>query len=598
MTGKDGKPFGYTDKSGKPGQIDGAVAESIVDSLLTESDLQGTLHPQAASMQRRVLTDPAYQGAAMEAGWLNKDPRSVVEFYIQSMTRQKAFEETFGERVEMPKSEIANILNSRFGYGINKNDTKQVQKALDNAIERGLVWWEGDSKDYKGNFKFWAPAAKRDAILEKLSADDRREAEKAMNAMDGMLGLDMKDNTKQAMQWAVVAQSYMLLAFSTISSLPEFGVMMAGLMGKSPSAAWKGLKKFASDVGNVASEINKGKSMSQIQNESLAMARILGTIPDALTATGFVDSKLFEVTGNKPRAAMEKLFTYNGNILFNNALRAIATNVGIDYFAEQSHLAHNKNDKAAKERLKRWGVEPKEFLQWIADGKPRMDENGAPTKYSSILLNFVDGHVARPTSDTKAVFGNDPRFMLVSQLKSFFYAYGSVILPEIGRTMAERYSTARGADKPKVLAGLNAMLPAAVVGAIALPLGFMAMEMKAAIKGLSDDEYDERRERYRKSMSNMEKGFDIVRASGVLGPIDLLWSFYDAKEFDKSPLAKALGPTAEHIETLLQYGPFSPEFAKRSTPIAGVVAPGLYYDWIQEAKKERRKEERERRNGR
>ena len=118
------------------------------------------------------------------------------------------------------------------------------------------------------------------------------------------------------------------------------------------------------------------------------------------------------------------------------------------------------------------------------------------------------------------------------------------------------------------------------------------MEAKAAIRGLSDDEYDERRRRYRDQMSNPEKLVELVRASGILGPIDLLMSFNDARDFDQSPILRALGPTAAHAEVLFKYGPHSPEFIKRSTPVLGVVAPGIWRDWLKEAKAQRREEAR------
>ena len=600
LKGNNGKAFKYTTEDGNQVPITESVAGSIIENMLKESDLQGTLRPEAGSTNRRIITDPAYQAAALKAGWLNKDPRAVIEMYLKTMTRQKAFEETFGGWVETPKSSLVKEL-VKLGYkeAPNKN-SKSLEELTQKAIDAGQIIWPGAVNNLTGSFRVWAPAKRRTIALANVERRKGRkakeEAELAMNAMDGIIGLNLNEDVRNTMQWMTVAQSYMLLAFSTITSLPEFGVMMAGLVGKSPSAAWKGLKKFASDVGDVASQINQGKSMAQIKNESMAMARVLGTIPDALTATGFVDSQLFEAKGNLPRLAMEKLFTYNGNILFNNALRSIATNVAVDYFMEKSNLAL-KGDKQAKKDLKRWSVDPKQFIEWVAGGKKAFNDDGSTNPISTSLLNFVDGHVARPTSDTKAVFGNDPRFMLVAQLKSFFYAYARDILPELVRTMGQRYANSRAADRGKTLAVMNSLLPVAVIGAIAIPLGMAADAIKRELKSLSDEEYEDRLARYRATLSTSDKALDAVRSSGILGPVDLLLSFHDAQERDGSGLARMLGPTASNIDTIWTYGLTSPEAAKRTIPLLGTLAPGVYQDWIEEARKERRKEKRERNNG-
>ena len=591
MRGKNGKPFSYRGYDGTMHLLDNKKsATAIADSILEQSDGE-SLGPEAASAKKRILVDPDYQAAAFDAGWLNKDPRAVMEVYVSSMMKQKNYEETFGGYETKSLEDMPSVLRN-YGYTVRDKDPEALKKAMVDANKRGLV---RRNKKEKAMFDVWVAGAKKLKLLETVNEtkglDAVHEARKSMNAMDGLLGRELNPKIRKSMQWLTVVQAYTVLAFSTLSSIPEFGVLMAGAIGKDPEAAWKGLKQFVRDTGDytkqISQNVEKGMSVKeaikQARNNSMELARLMGAIPDALTATGFIDSSDFEVQGNKPRAAMEKLFTYNLNILFNNSLRSIASNIGAEYFIKKAKAGDAK-------AMKRFGVTPEQVLQWDKEGRKSFIEGTSTlSPMANALLNFADHHVARPTSMSKSVSGNDPHFMLISQLKSFFYAYGADIIPELGKTMADRYSGARRADKAHVLAGMNAALPLVVIGTMAVPLAYLSQELKASIRELADDDYEERRDKYLEKMGAGERLVDLVRASGVLGPVDLMMSFYDAEQFGQSGVIRALGPTMGHLDTLVKYGPFSPEFVQRTTPILGITSPGLWREWKKEARAERRK---------
>ncbi len=581
LTGKKGGPFSYLGYDGKPYVMDKKAALEITESLLSQVEGEST-GPAASSAKRRVLTDAAYQAAAFDAGWLNKDPRAVMETYISSMMKQKNYEEVFGGYEVYELDNLERALRTH-GYTVKNKDPQSLRKAMKDATDRGLL--RQDSTD-KTMYEVWVAGSKKAAevgfIREQKGRAEAEEAQKAMDAMDGLLGRGLNPKIRKSMQWATVVQAYTILAFSTLSSIPELGVMMAGAIGKDPESAWKGLKQFVRDTASYAKDINKA-GVKNARNQSIEIARLMGVIPDALTATGFIDTSDFEVSGNKPRAAMEKLFTYNLNILFNNSLRSIANNIGAEYFIKKAKAGDAK-------AIDRFGVTPEQVLQWDKEGRQGYIEGTSQlSPMANALLNFADHHVARPTSMSKAVFGNDPHFMLVSQLKSFFYAYGADIIPEIGRTMAGRYSSAKRNKKVEVLAGLNASMPLVVIAAMAVPLAYLSQEIKASIRELADDDYEERRDKYLANMGTGERLLDLVRASGVLGPVDLMMSFYDAEQFGQSGAIRALGPTMGHLDTLIKYGPFSPEFVQRTTPILGITSPGLWGEWKKEARAERRK---------
>lgn len=586
LTGKKGKPFTYRTPSGKSELITESVADSIINGLLTRSDMDNAASPNASSLKTRVLTDTSYQKAAFENGWLHKDPTSVVEMYIEQTTRQKTFAEEFGAFVDTPMKQKAATLR-QLGFKIRKSkngvDSKiDVEKTFKQAVDQGRIQEINNT-----TFGVWSDGAQQEAMLEEISNTEgpaaKTEAELALKSINGMLGTQLNPKIRKSMQWAVVAQAYMLLAFSTLSSIPEFGVMMAGLAGKSPKAALAGLKLFVKDTVQAAGQIKKG---AELKHDSFIMSRALGTIPDALSTVAFAESSSFELSGNRPRAAMEALFKYNGNILFANMNRAIATQIGIQYFMDKA----NAGDAKA---LQRWGVTPEDVKNWDKSGRGEFADTPVTTpgtaqkmsKVNTALLHFVDGHVARPTNTQKAIFMTDPRFMLISQLKSFFYSYGTVIVPEIARTMAESYRSARSSDRHAVAKYLMASMPLLITGLVAMPLAVLAQDLKATIRGTDDD-----RDKFLKQMSNTERGFDVFRDTGLLGPLDLILSFFEEEARGGSGIARALGPVFSHADVLFEKGPLSPEFVRRTTPILGTIDSRMWREWEREAKVKRRKE--------
>ena len=54
------------------------------------------------------------------------------------------------------------------------------------------------------------------------------------------------------------------------------------------------------------------------------------------------------------------------------------------------------------------------------------------------LARFVDESIIRPSAAERPVWASDPRFALIWQLKSFFYAYGQNIVGGVARESISR----------------------------------------------------------------------------------------------------------------------------------------------------------------
>ena len=104
-----------------------------------------------------------------------------------------------------------------------------------------------------------------------------------------------------------------------------------------------------------------------------------------------------------------------------------------------------------------------------------------------------------------------------------------------------------------------AAMPAMLLFAALLPLAALAVQTRQLIKGLFKDDEREKEE------DEVDYVFDLVDRAGILGPMSIIKSIFDAEDSGRSGVVSMLGPTAGTIETFLD-GDMG-NFAKRLTPI-------------------------------
>lgn len=589
MEGNDGGPFNGALSGQNKAEMTTKWAEAIYDRLTRQSAISDNPRVRAPAMLRDIFADKNIQKKAYEAGLLSKDGHAALEFHISTLARQRARDEVLGSWDFFPvggsNSELLMKLNE-FGYGLDvqmdaagnilANTQQNFDQALIDAVYNGIIR-EVASNDGNGTvYEFWNPdhfqEVELDRILRNKGKDAAYEAKKIMDGMDELLGVGLSKGAKNKLEWAGVAQVFMLLAFSTITSLPEIGMALTGLSGKSVSATFAGIKQTLKDP-----------------KAAIEFAKMRGIVSESILSAAYVEGQRVTVEGNMPRNALEKFFRYNGNTYFNNFLRAMSLQIGIAYATEKAQ----ENTAQSKKELARWGLTKKEVDQWLADGSPEYTQNGDVHPINIKFLNFVDAHAARPVSANKTVLSNDPKFILLTQFKSFFYAYAAVILPEIGKTMGEAFGRAGAADRGRVAQAMSFSFPLIMMAVTALPLALLANGIKDGIRSFSDDEEDAKwRERRDAKQSSGDKLVRTIRDSGALGPVDLVWSFFDAQRRDGTGISRALGPTAGMIDTIFTYGLTDPRTLKRMTGPVSTVAPGLWSEAIRNAKEEDREERR------
>lgn len=543
-----------------------------------------------AGMFSGLIKDPNFQAMAQENGWMNSDPVTVISTAIDNMTKIKAFDSQWGGFMHATGVNGKPIKGRAFleskGYDFSNVPAGKIEaavaKILQGMSDKGLIKVMDTKSFSNSRIMEWQSDARQEQVLSQIGREggNTSDAKKTLSGIIGSLGNDMATNMRRAMQWGTVAQAYALLALSTISSIPELGVNMALMLSKDPKSTFKALGTMMKYIAEDLSEVMQRVPAKDRKRMLSRLSRITGTVTDSIATVAYSDASAFDINGNGPKKWMERMFKWNGNQMFANMNRALTTEMGKEYFTTLARKGDTKT-------LKRWGVTPAEIKAWVASGftvDPANPKNGAAVdKVNAGLLRFVDRHVARPTSLQKPVIGNDPRFMLFTQLKTFFYSYGASVIPEMAATMADIYDNASAADKPRVLAALKATAPLILLGLFAAPLGILSREIKAAIRDTDDDQ-----DRIRAKQSIAEQTLDIIRGTGILGPADLVAAFVDAEGQEKSGIVRTAGPTADFLDTVFKHGVLDPRTLKRGLPVIGTVAPYIFDASIKEAQKQDR----------
>ena len=151
------------------------------------------------------------------------------------------------------------------------------------------------------------------------------------------------------------------------------------------------------------------------------------------------------------------------------------------------------------------------------------------------------------------MWASDPRFTLIWQLKSYFYAFNKVIT----RGMINEYKT-RTADADS-RGKVNAALGTAALFAVAtLPLAMMGMELREYIKQGTAEAitlgFNEKDFFRTDKLSWSDYIWTAIDKTGIYGPWSLLFMAQQSAEWGQGGVSTLLGPTAETLEQTLQDG--------------------------------------------
>ena len=393
--------------------------------------------------------------------------------------------------------------------GLLEDPHRALQKYIDNTVKRTELNKRGGPERIA-------------ELLSQIENPKQRElAEQAVMAMLGKITPISSGMFRGANQIGLAFNVVTLLTFATFASFPD----LAGPILRSKD--FGALRTAASTIFNMIKD----------PNEAATLAKDIGVVGiDAMMET-FVGAGELEYTSENTKKFTNKFFRGIGLEQFTKFTRVFAAGMGKAFLLDNAKKAAAGNQRSIR-YLKELGLTAEEVNNWAGGN---INEAGNE-KIKLALARFVDESIVRPNAAERPIWASDPRFALVWQLKSFFYAYGKTIVGGSINEMQARYTEA----------GLKgAAVPLFLGAATLLPLTMLGFDLRERFKvglawvlpGVSPEDKNYRRSQ---SMDWGEYSTEIIDRSGILGPFTLaLPLFMEDKRYGDPMWVGPLGPTVE-----------------------------------------------------
>ena len=325
--------------------------------------------------------------------------------------------------------------------------------------------------------------------------------------------------------WALTANIFGLLALTVFASFPD----VAG-----PVLRSKELPKLR-ETAKIFYSALKG------DEEAMRLAYDIGAVSTDAINMMFVNAGEMDYMTEGSKSANEAFFKYTGTEWFTKFTRVFAAGMGKSFIIDHGIKAQ-QGDQRSIRYLKELNLTPQDVADWNA-GEQSL-ETPAGKKVKVALYRFVDESIVRPNASERPAWASDPRFALVWQLKSFFYAYGKTVIGGIGREMNAR----REAGEPISQSAAPLLLAAATL----IPLTMLGFDLRERFKGglaWALPGVDSTERNYRKSldMDYGEYSMEILDRSGALGPFALMLPVISGKTYGDPFFVGPLGPTFEKL---------------------------------------------------
>jgi hypothetical protein len=487
----EAEPQAFVDFVVADGRYTPAEAASFMRAILNNEEPDISLSPSTGSGSTRARTFEIGTGKLADGGWLHPDPQFALMSSVRRSIRHAELGKLFG----------------------------------------------GDYIDTTTGEVIFDPTMQLKAEIQALpTAQARNRARVVVEGIFGQRGMSMNPNLRKYQNNVMAVQNWLTLIYTAVASIPE----MAGpiLRAKDLEGATEGLHSFIRTVKDRKEAYKRYSAMGFLEETlaNQAMAEVYGLDSNPSWAS----------TANK------KLFFLNGQEWFTNMSRVMSAAVAEDFILRHGELATNENSEAY---LKELNLTPALVQQWNALGRPiwkAEDQDPATSEIAQRVQDaigiFVDQSVVNPNNAMKPVFMSDPRFALVTHLKTFYYAFQHTVLEGIWNNMKQKD-------------GLPAKaVPVAMAAFTMMPLSGLSLETREILQywGQKDP------------TDNQDTGpylWNLFRRAGGLGVLELGFSAADAQGWNGSAFTRLAGPTVGHIDSLLS-DPTGRGFW-RSVPVAG-----------------------------
>ena len=382
-------------------------------------------------------------------------------------------------------------------------------------------------------------------LLDELDDEGKQYALDIINSYLGYGFEPMSERRRRVQSFLLASQYTILLPLAAIGSLPE----LAGPIINS--------KEF----GGFEMAFRQIKDRMSLA-ESRELAEDIGLVQDDAIANGWISVSEREFMDTAARNWTDGFFKYTGLQWFTNFTRTFATGMGVQFLIR--HAKNETNNPRSERYLSDLGVTAEEIMAWDKGGRNINAAEARNVKFA--LQKFVESSILRPNAAERPSWASDPRWALVWQLKSYFYAFYTKIIGGIKREALTRIEESEGNAR---IAGATGVLALSAVAL--LPLAMAGMELREYTKtaGAFIGTFGQSDKNYFRTDTMEWGGYlnEIVDRAGIYGPLSIFSMAYKTGQWNgpTAGLATIFGPTAESAEAALR-GDLS-----RLMPVAAIL---------------------------
>lgn len=570
------------------------------DTMFTEfADVRMQLHGPSFTHGKERTLDFIDDNDLRASGFAHTDPAAVLEIYVSRGIRQAEFlkrfagwstiesEVAFQTRTGAIKNpSVDGFLHSMLMDFPLRHPNGKLFSAHDKAM---LITPPSDPDFIKKNEKLIAQIEKRGfirrrsvprsqgygyeyfdrnkhlrrygGIIQNQDAAAFNRFTKIVDAYEGRLGADqLSPQARKLMSNVMAYQNATTMVLSGFASIPD----AAGAIFRS-----RDFKGMADGMQGIYDAIRKESPSSRRK-----LMADLGFVENQMTTQALLEAMGLHHTTAGARKFNDMLFRINGTRALTNISRVALASVAERFIARHAKAAL-RGDETSIRYMRELGLTAAEadainqpnfkFYNHYVDigdvGKIASPESKIAERIHKAMARFVDTGTVRPNATMRPVWASDPRFMLIWHLKSFMYAYGKVILGGLGREMQARWDETSGTKIDKAKA---AAIPALVYAVPVLALSAIALGLRQQVQYevWGDTAPTER-------MDWAQYTMEIVKRGGLLGPLEMGYSFIDATTSNRSGISQILGPTASQLEVILSFD--AERILGRSVPVASQI---------------------------
>ena len=483
---------------------------------------------------RAMSENPTAMLAELEKAGLTK--REAKTVFKKMMMNEGAFV----DEMPTPNSEIPGAkFDSRLQRKLKNMDMKAMQDL--GFYKPPAIAIQSYLKQAIKHAEYAVVEAEAAALIEQMNPKQKAQARKIILGYMGQLGTDIDPKWNKIQSYIAALQFATTLLFATVASLTDAG---------NPIIRAKDMNGFKS-----AMKAWRGYISKQSREEQVAFAERIGAAGRAAIQEALAQSYGSEYMDAGARKWSDKYFTAIGLESWTRMTRVISANMAQDFITKHADEAMKGNNRSIR-YLEELGLTPEDVFK-------AYDNPGAKTtgeildlttpegqKVQEAILSFVDESIIRPNAAQRPVWASDPHYMLIWQLKSFFYSFGQVVVGGVVREAKARW---KEGDK------VGSMMSAGLMFGALMPLAALALQTREVIKGAvgkSGGEEDE---------GILAYLFDLVDRAGILGPLSIIKAMYEAPNYGRSATVSLLGPTAGTVEQF--FNGDTQDLVKRLTPI-------------------------------